>query len=290
MTVDTQTDKSPQVVVADQAGACYGVNRALEMVEEAAAQAKGPVRTLGPLIHNPQVVAELEAQGVATVERPEEAAGATLVLRTHGVTPQEEDRARAACGQVIDATCPFVVRAHEAAELLTREGYQVLVVGEAGHPEVEGTLGHAPGALVVASADELGDIKLGRKVGVVVQTTQSRDLLRQVVSALVGQCAELRLVDTICAATSERQAAARELAARSDAMVVIGGRNSANTTRLAEICLAQCPRTHHIEAAGELEASWFDGAGTIGVTAGASTPQRQIDQVVARIHELTARA
>lgn len=285
-TEGTSPAPSPRVVVADQAGACYGVNRALEMVERAAVESASPVRTLGPLIHNPTVVSELEARGVGVVERPEDACGATLVLRTHGVTPDEEARARAACVQVIDATCPFVVRAHDAAARLTAEGYQVIVVGEAGHPEVEGTLGHAPGAVVVSGPDELAAVKVGRKVGLVVQTTQSRELLRSVVAALVGRCAELRLVDTICEATSERQRAARELAARSDAMVVIGGRNSANTTRLAEICAASCARTHHIEGAGELEGGWFEGASAIGVTAGASTPQRQIDEVVAAIRSL----
>lgn len=276
-----------EIRVAAEAGACYGVERALDMVRKAAAAEPGAVRTLGPLIHNPTVVSDLEAKGVRVVASPEEAAGTTLVLRTHGVMPEVEEAARTACPQVIDATCPFVKRAHQAAEQLTREGYQVIVVGEAGHPEVEGTVGHAPEALVVGSAAELEGVKLGRRVGVVVQTTMRKAILQEVIDALIGRVEELRLVDTICKATSDRQRAAAALAKEADVMVVIGGRNSANTTRLAEICAAACPHTHHVEGAGELEAAWFHGAHLIGITAGASTPQEQIDAVRACIERMS---
>lgn len=277
-----------KIRVAEEAGACYGVGRALDMVRKAAGEQPGEVRTLGPLIHNPTVVADLEAAGVRVVEAPEEAKGRTLVLRTHGVTPEVEREAQEACPRVIDATCPFVKRAHNAAELLTREGYQVIVVGESGHPEVEGTVGHAPGALVVGSAADLEDAKVARRVGVVVQTTMTRARLREVVDALIGHAEEIRLVNTICEATSARQKAAAELAAEADVMVVIGGRNSANTGRLAEICSSRCHRTHHVEGADELEAAWFAGAVLVGITAGASTPQDQIDAVSARIRALCA--
>ena len=243
----------PTIEVAREAGACYGVNRALELVRKAAAQAEGPIHTLGPLIHNPTVVASLAQGGVTVASEPDEYHGGTLVLRTHGVTPEEEARARDAADSVLDATCPFVVRAHRAAETLTREGYQVLVFGEAGHPEVMGTLGHAPGATVVERPDDADELKLGRKVGVVVQTTQSRERLAELVRRLLGRTDEVRVMDTICEATSARQAAAAELSARADAMVVIGGRMSANTRRLAEICAGACTRTHHIETPAELD-------------------------------------
>ena len=130
-----------RIVVADEAGACYGVNRALDMVRDATRTARGPIHTLGPLIHNPTVVAELEREGVGVVEEADDEPGGTLLLRTHGVTPDEEVVARRSHDSVLDATCPFVVRAHNAAERLVAEGYQVIVFGEAGHPEVEGTLG-----------------------------------------------------------------------------------------------------------------------------------------------------
>ncbi len=275
-----------QIRVAREAGACYGVERALRMVEEAADRASGRVHTLGPLIHNPRVVADLAARGVDAVDAPEDAAGDVLLLRTHGTVPEEEARARELCSGVLDATCPFVKKVHQAAERLCAEGYRVVVVGEAGHPEVEATLPHAPGAVVVGSAEEAAALPRAHKVGVVVQTTARRALLAEVVGALLGVADEVRVMNTICEATAGHQAAAEELAREADVMVVIGGRISANTTRLAEISAASCPRTHHVEGADELRAEWFDGAGVIGITAGASTPASQIEAVRARIGEL----
>nr|WP_073294763.1 4-hydroxy-3-methylbut-2-enyl diphosphate reductase [Parolsenella massiliensis] len=278
----------PKITVAEHAGACYGVQRALDLVQKVAREATGPIHTLGPLIHNPQVVEGLAAEGVTVVSDVPAEPGSTLVLRTHGVVPQVEKTARERGLHVVDATCPYVKRVHHAAERLQSEGYQVLVVGEAGHPEVEAILGHAPGAGAVSCVDELDEIELGRRVGVVVQTTQAKPTLDAVVSELMARTSEVCVINTICEATSERQKAARELAASSDVMVVIGGRNSANTTRLATICSASCERTHHIETCDELEVSWFVGAKCVGVTAGASTPTAQIDELVASIESLCA--
>ena len=267
------------IQIASEAGACYGVERALRMVEDAAKTSPVPVHTLGPLIHNPRVVADLALKGVTVVDSPEESAGDTLLLRTHGVTPNEERQARKLCHDVLDATCPFVKKVHLAASRLYREGYQVVVVGEAGHPEVEATLPHAPGAVVVVDASEVADLPACKKIGVVVQTTQSRSNLERVVSALLGKAEEVCVVNTICDATSGHQGACAELAARADVMIVIGGKISANTKRLAEIAAELCPRTYHIEGADELDPSWLDGAVLIGITAGASTPASQIDAV-----------
>lgn len=268
-----------RIEIASEAGACYGVERALRMVEDAAKTSSVPVHTLGPLIHNPRVVADLALKGVTVVDSPEGSAGDTLLLRTHGVTPKEECQARELCHDVLDATCPFVKKVHLAASRLFREGYQVVVVGEAGHPEVEATLPHAPGAVVVGDASEVAKLPVCKKIGVVVQTTQSRSNLEHVVSALLGRAEEVRVVNTICDATSGHQGACAELAARADVMIVIGGRISANTKRLAEIAAGLCPHTYHIEGADELDPSWFDGAELIGITAGASTPASQIDAV-----------
>ena len=277
-----------EIRVASEAGACYGVERALQMVESAADERAGAVHTLGPLIHNPRVVAELAEKGVDAVDSPEQAAGDTLLLRTHGTAPAEEARACELCARVLDATCPFVKKVHLAAERLSREGYQVVVVGEAGHPEVEATLPHAPGAVVVGSAAEAQELDPTRKVGVVVQTTARRALLAEVVDVLLAKAEEVRVINTICEATAGHQAAADELAREADVMIVIGGRISANTTRLAEISAARCPRTHHVEGADELQAEWFSGAGLIGITAGASTPASQIEAVRAEIERLVA--
>lgn len=274
------------IEVAKEAGACFGVERALRMVREAAREA-GELHTLGPLIHNPQVVAELEQKGCTVVDSPKQRPGSTLVMRTHGVTPELEREAREAGVNVLDATCPYVKKAHVAAERFAREGYQVIIVGEKGHPEVEGTLGHAPDALVIGNAEELDGVQIKRRVGVVVQTTQTRACLNAVVTKLLGLAEETRVMNTICDATTERQRAASELAHRVDAMVVIGGLNSANTTHLADICREACANTHHIETADEVEGAWFAGVSSVGITAGASTPQEQIDRVRERVEELT---
>lgn len=277
---------SVSIEVAREAGACYGVERALDMAFEAA-KAGGDVYTLGPLIHNPVVVSDLESQGVRVSEGPQVPRDSTLLLRTHGVSPDIERVARETGARVLDATCPFVKKVHKAVERLSAEGYQVIIVGEQGHPEVEGTLGHAPDAFVVGSAADLCGASLGRRVGVVVQTTMALATLREVVEALVGRCEEVRVLNTICDATFKRQEAARELAGRADVMVVIGGRNSANTTHLAQICSEACARTHHIETPDELDQAWFAGAALVGVTAGASTPHTHIDAVCDAIGRLS---
>lgn len=270
----------PEIVVAEYAGACYGVQRALDLVSQVAQKASGPIYTLGPLIHNPQVVAELEGKGVkVTLEVPHEPE-ATLVLRTHGVVPEVEQTARAYDIAVVDATCPYVKRVHHAIERLVCDGYQPVVIGEAGHPEVEAIIGHAPGAIRVENTSELDGIKLGKRVGVVVQTTQTKANFDAIIAALTSRCSEVCVHNTICNATSERQEAAAKLAKQVDVMVVIGGHNSANTTHLAEICHKSCSNTYHIEACCELEPSWFRDVQTIGVTAGASTPASQIEAVV----------
>ncbi len=275
------------VRIAEHAGACFGVERALNMAHELAREAGGRAHTLGPLIHNPLVVRELADEGIGVVrDAGDVGVGDVLLLRTHGVAPEVARRARETGARVEDATCPFVKKVHRYVERLEAEGYQVLVVGEQGHPEVEGTLGHAKDAVVVGSGAELAGLRLSRKVGVVVQTTLARSVLREVVSELVGRCEELRVVDTICEATRERQQAAAELAATSDVMVVVGGRNSANTTHLHDICAAACMATHHVESADELEPAWFAGARSVGITAGASTPAAHIEAVRTRVEQL----
>ncbi len=278
-----------RIEIARHAGVCYGVERALTLATDAAHSAEGPVSTLGPLIHNPIVVRELEQVGVVTAHTVDDCDGGTVVIRAHGVVPQVVEAAQARGLQVIDATCPYVKKVHVAAAKLVREGYQLIVVGESGHPEVEGIMGHAgDGAHVVSVPSDLDEIKLARKVGVVVQTTQTPDALAAVVTALLPRVGELRVVNTICAATQERQDSAAELAARADVMIIVGGKNSGNTRRLAQICAARCEHSHHIEDASELDASWLVGAELIGVTAGASTPAAHIDRAVDALNALIA--
>ena len=277
-----------KVVLAENAGACYGVQRALDMAHDAAA-GQGPVFTLGQLIHNPGVVADLEAIGVHVAAAPEDVAEGTVVVRSHGVTPDVYERLSARNLTVVDATCPHVARAQKAAADLASEGCRVLVVGEKGHPEVEGLRAWAKRAgtkvdVVLAPEDVPADLRA--PIGIVVQTTQRRENLDAVVEAVRAQGIEPVVKKTICSATHLRQDAAAKLAGEVDAMVVIGGRNSSNTTRLAEICEATCPRAFHIESAGEIDPAWFEGCEVVGVTAGASTPENQIGAVVERLESL----
>ena len=290
-----------EVIRAKRAGACYGVQRALDMADEVIADGSRAY-TLGPLIHNPQVVADLAARGAeavgsvedicwegaaagdASAEGSASAAGdvPAVVIRSHGVTPQVlaavEDRGFT----VVDATCNHVSRAQHAAAELAGEGCRVIVVGEAGRPEVEGLTAWAEEAGgkvdVVAAPEEIPE-GLYDPVGVVAQTTQRRENLEAVVAALRAAGLEPIVKNTICSATRQRQEAAADLASAVDAMVVIGGRNSSNTTRLAEVCALTCPRTFHIESADELDPAAFAGCRRVGVTAGASTPENQIAAV-----------
>lgn len=276
-----------RIEVASHAGVCYGVERALKLAAHAAESARGSVTTLGPLIHNPIVVRDLESAGVKGAQTVDEVESGTLIIRAHGVVPQVIDQARAKGLEVLDATCPYVKKVHMAAEKLVREGYQLIVVGESGHPEVEGILGHAGDAAhVVSTPRDLDGVDLARKVGVVVQTTQTPANLAAIVSALALRTMDLRVVNTICSATQERQDSAAELASRADVMIVIGGKNSGNTRRLAEICMACCPRTHHIEDSSEIQRTWFEGVALVGITAGASTPGAHIDAALACINRL----
>ena len=290
-TAEAVTDQAnaPTIEIAAHAGTCYGVQRALDMALATAPQAEknAQVHTLGPLIHNPIVVRELAEAGVGLAETLDDAASGTVIIRAHGVVPQVIDAARDRGLTVVDATCPYVKKVHVAAERLVHEGYRVIVVGEPGHPEVEGILGHAgDDARVVSCAADADELPLKGKVGLVVQTTQTAQNLAEVVAVITPRVQELRVINTICAATSERQQAASSLAQRCDCMVVVGGKNSGNTRRLAQICADACERTYHIEEASELEAGWFANAQHIGITAGASTPQEHIERAVARIKEL----
>lgn len=277
------------VVKAEYAGACYGVQRALEIALQAAKSSER-AHTLGPLIHNPMVVRELADQGVDEISSVDGIEpGETVIIRSHGVTPQVMRDVQAKTTQVLDATCPFVAAAQKAAFMLASKHGCVIVVGEEGHPEVEGLTARANEAearvIVVSSPADLPD-DVYDPVGIVVQTTQELDNLDAVVAALRDRGIDPDVKNTICTATSQRQHAAVELASKVDAVIVIGGRNSSNTTRLASICRAACPRTHHIESPDEIDPAWFVGCDVVGVTAGASTPESQITAVIERLESL----
>ena len=277
-----------RVMRAEHAGACYGVQRALDMALAATEEA-GEATTLGPLIHNPLVVADLERRGATVAESLDDITTHTVIIRSHGVTPSVRACLFERGFAVVDATCPHVARAQKAAGELAEGGCRVLVVGEKDHPEVVGLSAcvlEAGGKVDVVSAPEDIPDGLYDPIGVVVQTTQRRENLDAIVDALHERGLDPQVKNTICSATSQRQRTAAELASQVDAMVVIGGRNSSNTTRLAEICAAHCPRTFHIESLDELDALSFAPDDTVGVTAGASTPEDQIAAVIAHLEAM----
>jgi 4-hydroxy-3-methylbut-2-enyl diphosphate reductase len=269
-----------QVELASESGFCFGVRRAIQLATETLRQRPaGTVCSLGPLIHNPQEVARLEAAGLRVIERLAQIDGGTVVIRSHGADPSVVADARRRGIEVVDATCPLVARVQQRAARLGEAGYQVLILGDRGHPEVQAVAGHCPGAVVIGDASELAGLSLADRVGAVAQTTASQVSFHQVAAALRQlRIADLRVYKTICNATARRQEAARQLARRVDRVVVLGGHNSANTRALAQICRGVGVRTIHVETVAELQEADFDGARTVGVTAGASTPDWVIDQ------------
>jgi (E)-4-hydroxy-3-methyl-but-2-enyl pyrophosphate reductase len=273
-----------EIVLAEHAGFCFGVRRAIEQATVETSR-RGHLYSQGPLIHNRQVVEGLQGQGLEPIEDVDDAPpGSAVMLRTHGVGPEVYERAEARGLEIIDATCPFVARAQREAARLQAAGYQVLVLGEADHPEAQAIRAHTGGAArIVERAEELGALELGQRVAVVCQTTQRLETLQAMVAALLHRASELVIAKTICDATTQRQDAALRMAQHVDVVVVIGGTHSANTTRLAQICADAGKPTHHIETGDEVQCQWFADAARVGVTAGASTPDEAIQHALRRI-------
>ncbi len=278
------------IIGVDEAGFCFGVRRALQLANEAT-EKHSEVACLGPLIHNRQVVEDLEQRGMHVVEGIEDVPpGSAALVRAHGAGPVVYEAAEEREIELIDATCPFVRRVQQAAARFVEDDYQVLVLGERDHPEAQAIVAHAGGrATIVQDADELDGVSVTDRVAVVCQTTQRLDKLQELVSALLPEIAELRVANTICDATSKRQKASLGVARQVDLMLVIGGYHSANTNRLAQICCGTGTRTEHIETADELRGEWLEGVTTVGITAGASTPPEAIAEVRQRLLDLAAK-
>lgn len=275
-----------KVTIAEACGFCYGVRRAVDM----ASQAKTGTKTLGPIIHNPQVVARLSAQGVAPVDSLDEVGdGETVLIRSHGVGPSVYEEASRRGIRVIDATCPHVKKAQQDAKKIVEEGKNLVIIGEKAHPEVISiSQWGANRAIIIDREIEAEQISFSESLGVVVQTTFSQEQFKRIAEILKTKTNDLDVHMTICTATQQRQNAAVELAGKVDAMIVVGGRNSANTGRLAQVCREQgCP-TYHIETAAELDTAAFRGMNHIGITAGASTPDWIIQEVVDIMENLQA--
>jgi len=273
-----------KIVVAKHMGFCGGVRRAVDIARQTAESAGRPVNTLGPLIHNPQVVQRLQDAGVRVAERPEDLNGETFVVSAYGVEHGVLDAARARGMTIVDATCPVVIRAHSLAEKLAGEGYQIICLGDHGHPEMV-TLKEMLGdrVTIVHTREEAARVKVTQKVGVVTQTTQSMENLRLIVGDLALRVKELKVLNTLCPAITVRQEETEAIVAQVNALLVVGGLGSSNTTRLAEIGRARGLPTYHVETAAEISAQWFEGIEAVGVVSGASTPEWVIHDVMQRL-------
>jgi 4-hydroxy-3-methylbut-2-enyl diphosphate reductase len=277
-----------QVLIADEYGFCFGVERAVEMVEEALSEGD-TVRTLGPLIHNDQEMERLATHGVSTINAPVQIQrGETAVIRAHGVTPQVEQELREKASKVVDATCPFVTKVQKLASRAAAQDRHVVVVGNPDHPEMIGVKGYAPEhAFVIRDASEVAGLPTLKNPLVVSQTTIKLKSFLDAAEAVRAKAeGETQVVNTICSATRDRQDAARALAGEVDAFYIIGGRHSSNSRKLLAVCAEQCPKSFLIETPDEINPNDLKGAEKVGLTAGASTPNWLIQQVVARLEEI----
>ena len=279
-----------KIIMAEHAGFCFGVKRAVDAIERSLHD-NHEVWTIGLPIHNPQEVSRLQALGLRVAESADEIpGGAKVLIRAHGEPLEVIDLLRAKCADVEDMTCPFVKKAQNLAAELSREGYHVVLLGDKNHPEIKGILGHVANIMnaeVVLNEDEAERIHSHGKIALISQTTQREERLSRVSGILVSKCSQLHVCNTICKATSERQDAVRELVRdeRVDGVVLIGGRSSANTGKLRDIIESEGVSVLWVENEDELESNheWFNNKNTIGIAAGASTPEWLIDKIMNNI-------
>jgi len=282
-----------RVIRARELGFCMGVRRAVEMME-GATDRLGPLTSLGSVVHNPQVVQQLRERGVEVIAAVDVADARPVAITAHGVGPAILDELNRRGATVVDTTCPIVTRAQQWARKLADEGFGVIVFGDPEHKEVRGILGWANGKVITMTSEADLDRPLPdwmpSRIGVLSQTTETEAhfarFVQKLLTAHMERISELRVINTLCNATTSQQAATEELAHDVDLMIVVGGRESANTRHLAEVAREQGVETHHVESAREILPAWLAGRDTVGVAAGASTPDSVIDDVVSRLEAL----
>ncbi len=270
-----------EIVIAKSAGFCYGVKRAIKMARETLKSSNVRCFSLGPIIHNPLVVKDLEEEGLKVIENIGDISDGILVIRSHGISKEENEYLISHPNiSVVDTTCPFVTKSKKYLERLIKNGYTIFFLGDKDHPEVRGLLSYIGNKAIVFKDPEEIQIKKYKKVGLISQTTQKIELLKKAADKLLSNTEELRIFNTICKTTSIRQREAMELAKKVDLMLILGGKNSANTKKLFEVCKSKLDRSYHIETLKDIDKNWFSGVKKIGITAGASTPKEHITEVV----------
>ena len=273
-----------EVILAKSAGFCFGVHRAVDTVYERTD--KENVYTYGPIIHNEEVVKDLESKGVRAISDVDEIEGmndnATVIIRSHGVSKNVYDSIKAKKYEIVDATCPFVLKIHRIVEEESAKGKQIIIIGNEKHPEVEGIMGwsHSP-VLVIDTVEKAKNMQLDNKKEVVIvsQTTFNYNKFKELVEILEKKSYDVSVLNTICNATKERQTEAQSIAETVDAMIVIGDKHSSNTQKLFEICRKACNNTYYIQTLGDLDLNQLGSVETVGITAGASTPNNIIEEV-----------
>jgi 4-hydroxy-3-methylbut-2-enyl diphosphate reductase len=274
-------------------GFCFGVRRAVDMMEEAVRE-RGSMVSLGSVVHNPQVVERLRSEGLDVITDVSRAGDRPVAISAHGVGPEVIESLEASGVEIVDTTCPIVTRSQQWAKRLSEEGFAVIIFGDPNHKEVRGVQGWAKGRiLTVHPEDAVPELPEGfpSRVGVLSQTTETEsrfaDFVKRLLEVNFDRISELRVLNTLCHATTAQQAATMHLAGEVDLMIVVGGRESANTRHLAVVARECGVETHHVETADEIEKAWLAGHEKVGVTAGASTPDFVIDEVVARLEALS---
>ena len=280
-----------EILLARDMGFCWGVRRAIDIMEKAADE-KGEIISLGPIVHNPQVVRELEERGVRTAGDLSDGDSLPVAITAHGVGPDVLEDARSRGNEVIDTTCPIVTRSQRWAKKMAEAGFTVVIFGDPNHREVRGVLAWAGvNAIAIQDGDPL-PADLPSRLAVISQTTQSPERFAEFLSRLmqehIGKISELRVINTLCDVTSSQQAAARELAQEVDLVLVVGGRSSANTRHLLDVCKEEGSVAYHVEGPDDLMAEWLKGCERVGVTAGASTPDSAVEAVVRQVQRLGA--
>jgi len=280
-----------RVEKAKETGFCFGVRRALKILEEAT-EKYGEMETLGPVVHNQRVVDDLSQLGVKTVTSLDQISGRIAVIPSHGVPPRVAEELKARRLRVIDTTCPNVRKAQKAARELSEVDFFVVIFGDPNHPEVKGILGWAGGrGIAIPDSQAISDLgQLPPHLGLLSQTTRNANQFAQFINSFVTWSLplvqELRIVNTLCNITKKRQAEAVQLAKKVDVMIVVGGRNSANARCLAEVCSSTGTETYHIEKASEIEQTWLRGKTSVGVTTGTSIPDQVTDEVMLKLDQL----
>lgn len=273
-----------EIIVAKNSGLCYGVKRALNIAKETRRRRGGKVRTLGDLIHNPQVIADLKKQGIDSIENLDDLKEGTVIIRSHGVSPETYKLLVQKKIEIVDATCPIVKKIQKLVEILAKEKREIIIVGNREHPEIKGLIGYSRGrGIIIENEAQVTLLPHKKKRAVLSQSTQDLFFFEKVVAALIEKTEELKVYNTICHSTQARQKLTSALASQVDTLFIVGGKTSSNTNKLYQISKRILSNTYFIENADQITPRMLKGAKKIGISGGASTPTEAIQEAVAKI-------